>query len=212
MKNNIKKFNSILQDINNSIKDLANLYLEDLNRDPESELKYISGTVLTRTMLRRLVNIARGAMAPESFFVGSATAYRAMTTMSIEQQDKCISGNIDIAAEDGSHWSKKFEDLSPRQMNMAYDQRAKQFRSLTAQNEWLAANPVVRTSKAGVLNPVEINKDIEEPKKQSKTVLINALKKLTITSKDLAKLADAQTLMEAAQEALKNANNKTMQL
>lgn len=210
MKNNINKFNSILQDIGNSITELALLYLEDLEDDPKAEMKYISSTHLTRTMLRRLEKIARGVMEPESFFIGNATAYRSMTTMSKEQQRKCIDGNIDIVAEDGSHWSKKFEDLSPRQMNMAYDQRSKQFRSLVSQNEWLSSNPVSKVSKAGVLNPIEIKKEEEEPKKQSKTVLINALKKMTITSKDLAKLADAQTLMEAAQEALKNATNQTV--
>lgn len=210
MKNNIKKFNSILKDINNSIIELAKLYTEDLDKDPKSEQKYIAETKFTRTMLRRLVKIARGVMTPESFFIGNATAYRAMTTMSIQQQDKCIYGNVEIVAEDGSYWSKKFEDLSPRQMNMVYDQKAKVFRSLEAQKEWLKSNPVVRVSKAGVLKPIEVKQEEVKPKKQSKTMLINALKKMSVTSKDLAKLADAQTLMEAAQEALRNAANKTV--
>ena len=156
---------------------------------------------MTRTALRRLVSIAKGDMLPDSFFIGSSTAYRALTTMNKDQQEKCINNKVELIAEDGSHWSKKFEDLSPRQMNMVYDQRAKVFRSDTAQREWLNANPVVKISNKGELKPIEAPKS--EVKKVSKSALIKQLKTIGIDAKDLAKLADASTLLEAVQLAMK---------
>jgi len=203
MKNNVKKFLELYEFIQNSIKEAADLYYEDLQRDSKAESIYIEKTPLTRTALRRLVAIAKGDLLPESFLMGNATAYRMLTTMSKDQQEKALHDKVEVIAEDGSHWKKKFEDLSPRQMNMVYDQRAKTFRSEEGQREWLKANPVVKISDGkGKLKEV-----VTEPKKKetkvSKTKLINDLKKAGITSKDLAKLADAATLMEAAQLALK---------
>lgn len=203
MKNNINKFLELYAFIQDSIKEAADLYYEDLQRDNKAESIYIEKTPLTRTALRRLVAIAKGDLLPESFLMVNATAYRMISTMSKEQQEKALHDKVEIVAEDGSHWKKKFEDLSPRQMNMVYDQRAKTFRSEEGQREWLRANPVVKISDGkGTLKEV-----VEEPKKKetkvSKTKLINDLKKEGITPKDLAKLADAATLMEAAQLALK---------
>ena len=203
MKNNISKFSKLLGNVQDRIKELAALYYEDLQRDSKAEALYTEKTPLTRTMLRRLVAIAKEDLLPDAFFIGNATAYRMLTTMSKEQQEKALHDKVEVIAEDGSHWKKKFEDLSPRQMNMVYDQRAKTFRSEEGQREWLKANPVVKISDGkGKLKEV-----VAEPKKKetkvSKTKLINDLKREGITPKDLAKLADAATLMEAAQLALK---------
>ena len=198
---NLKRFNTLLGNVTKSVKDLADLYHEDLLLDSKAEGLYLSKTPLTRTMLRRLVSIAKGDMLPSTFFIGNATAYRAMSTMSEDQQRICTEDKIQLVAEDGSHWSKKFEDLSPRQMNMVYDQRAKAFRSDTAQKEWLKANPVVKIANAGTLKSVEPVKAKVE-KKPTKAALIKLLKEMGIEAKDLAKIADAATLMEAAQLAL----------
>lgn len=196
---NIKKFNTLLNNITESILELAKLYYADLKRSGKAEDNYVNKTPLTRTMLRRLVHIAKGDILPQSFFIVNATCYNMLSTMSTKQQEKCINDKIELVAEDGSHWSKKFEDLSPRQMNMVYDQRAKTFRSDTAQREWLINNPVVKISHKGELKPVET----EAPKEPTKSVLIKKLKALHIDAKDLSKLADASTLMQAAQLALK---------
>ena len=199
---NITKFKKLLTAISTSIQELAGLYYDDLQKDPKAEAKYSTSTPLTRTALRRLEAIAKGDMIPESFFIGSATVYRMMSTMNKEQQNKCEFNSMKVVAEDGSHWSKKFEDLSPRQMNMVYDVRAKEFRSEVAQIEWQKANPVVKISNAGVLPVVEV-KPAKAVKKSTKAGLIKELKGMGIDAKDLAKLADASTLMEAAQMALK---------
>lgn len=201
---NIKKFNELLGSIKDSIVELSNIYYQDLQKDAKAELKYIDKTPFTRTMLRRLVKIAKGDMMPETFFIGSATAYRAISTMSAGQQEKALHEKVELVSEDGSHWLKKFEDLSPRQMNMVYDQRAKEFRSETAQKEWLKANPVVKVADAGTLKPVEPIKAKVE-KKPTKAALIKQLQSTDINAKDLAKIADAATLMEAAQLALSKA-------
>jgi hypothetical protein len=198
---NIKKFNELLGSIKDSILELSKLYVDDLQKDIKAESNYIDKTPLTRTMLRRLVSIAKGDMLPSTFFIGNATAYRLMSTMSEDQQRICIEDKIQLVAEDGSHWCKKFEDLSQRQMNMVYDQRAKAFRSNTAQKEWLKANPVVKIANAGTLKPVEPIKAKVE-KKPTKAALIKQLQYIDINAKDLAKMADAATLMEAAQLAL----------
>lgn len=200
---NITKFKKLLAAILVKTQELAGLYYEDLQKDSKAEAKYSAATPLTRTMLRRLESIAKGDMIPESFFVGNATVYRMMSTMSIEQQEKCENENMTVVAEDGSHWSKKFEDLSPRQMNMVYDVRGKEFRSDVAQREWQKANPVVKVSHAGLLPVVEVKPEAPKTKKPTKAGLIKELKKLDISAADLSKLADASTLMEAAQMALK---------
>ena len=92
--------------------------------------------------------------------------------MSKEQQEKALHDKVEIVAEDGSHWKKKFEDLSPRQMNMVYDQRAKTFRSEEGQREWLRANPAVKISDGkGTLKEV-----VAEPKrKKQKLVRLSLL-------------------------------------
>lgn len=202
-KNNITKFVKLIESINNSIKDMAELYYQDLKNDPKNEAVYVAKTPFTRTMLRRLEAIAKDSVMPEAFLIGNATAYRLIATMSTEQQYKCINEKMRIVAEDGSFWSKSFEDLSPRQMNMVYDQRAKTFRSDSAQREWLKDNPVVKVSRAGKLKPVEevVNQD-EKPKRPTKSSLIRSLKSLHPTAKDLAFLGDAATLMAAAQMVL----------
>jgi len=197
---NLKRFNELLSSIQDSVKEAADLYHEDLLLDSKAEGLYLSKTPLTRTMLRRLVSIAKGDMLPNTFFIGNATAYRAMSTMSEEQQRICTEDKIQLVAEDGSHWSKKFEDLSPRQMNMVYDQRAKAFRSDTAQKEWLKANPVVKIANAGTLKSVEPLSLLSN--KPTKAALIKLLQGTDINAKDLAKIADAAMLMEAAQLAL----------
>ena len=164
MKNNISKFSKLLGNVQDRIKELAALYYEDLQRDSKAEALYTEKTPLTRTMLRRLVAIAKEDLLPDAFFIGNATAYRMLTTMSKEQQEKALHDKVEVIAEskDGSHWKKKFEDLSPRQMNMVYDQRAKTFRSEEGQREWLKANPVVKISDGkGKLKEV-----VAEPKKK----------------------------------------------
>jgi len=198
---NIKKFNELLGSIKDSVLALGKLYYADLQKDSKAEAVYTDKTPFTRTMLRRLVSIAKGDMQPESFFIGSATAYRMLSTMNQEQQEKALHEKVTITSEDGSHWLKKFEDLSPRQMNMVYDQRAKAFRGDVAQKEWLKANPVVKIANAGTLNPVEQVKAKVE-KKPTKAALIKLLQGTDINAKDLAKIADAAMLMEAAQLAL----------
>ena len=202
---NIKKFNELLGSIKDSVLALGKLYYADLQKDSKAEAVYTDKTPFTRTMLRRLVSIAKCDMQPESFFIGSATAYRMLSTMNKEQQEKALHEKVTLTAEDGSHWLKKFEDLSPRQMNMVYDQRAKAFRGDVAQKEWLKANPVVKIANAGTLNPVEPIKTKVE-KKPTKAALIKLLKEMGIEAKDLAKIADAATLMEAAQLALIKTN------
>ena len=203
MKNNIKEFLELFTHIQESVKEMSDLYYEDLQRNNKAESSYIEKTPLTRTMLRRLVAIAKEDLLPDAFFIGNATAYRMLTTMSKEQQEKALHDKVEVIAEDGSHWKKKFEDLSPRQMNMVYDQRAKTFRGEEGQREWLKANPVVKISNGkGTLKEVTVE-PVKKEKKVSKTKLINDLKKEGITPKDLSKLADAATLMEAAQLALK---------
>ena len=198
---NIKKFNELLGSIKESILTLGKLYCDDLQKDIKAESNYTEKTPFTRTMLRRLVSIAKGDLLPESFFMVNAVAYRMLSTMSIEQQERALHEKFTITAEDGSHWLKKFEDLSPRQMNMVYDQRAKAFRGDVAQKEWLKANPVVKIANAGTLKPVEPIKTKVE-KKPTKAALIKQLQGVDIDAKDLAKIADAATLMEAAQLAL----------
>jgi hypothetical protein len=198
MKNNIKEFLELFTHIQEAVKEMSDLYYEDLQRNSKAESIYTEKTPLTRTMLRRLVAIAKEDLLPDAFFIGNATAYRMLTTMSKEQQEKALHDKVEIVAEDGSHWKKKFEDLSPRQMNMVYDQRAKTFRSEEGQREWLRANPAVKISDGkGTLKEV-----VAEPKKKeakvSKTKLINDLKKEGITPKDLAKLADAATLIRSS--------------
>ena len=203
MKNNIKEFLELFTHIQESVKEMSDLYYEDLQRNDKAESIYIEKTPLTRTMLRRLVAIAKGDLLPDAFFIGNATAYRMLTTMNKEQQEKALHDKVEVISEDGSHWKKKFEDLSPRQMNMVYDQRAKIFRSEEGQREWLKSNPVVKISDGkGKIKEV-VKEPVKEVKKVSKAKLINDLKKEGITPKDLAKLADAATLMEAAQLALK---------
>jgi hypothetical protein len=88
-------------------------------------------------MLRRLVHIAKGDLLPSVFLIGNATAVRLLTTMSIEQQEIAMSDKIEIVSEDGSHWLKKFEDLTPREMRVVYDERTKEFRSLQGQKDWI---------------------------------------------------------------------------
>lgn len=198
---NIKEFGRLLGSIRDSVLALSKLYYEDLQEDSKAESIYTDKTPFTRTMLRRLVSIAKGDMQPESFFIGSATAYRMLSTMNKEQQEKALHEKVTLTAEDGSHWLKKFEDLSPRQMNMVYDQRAKEFRGDVAQKEWLKANPVIKIANAGTLNPIQPTKAKVE-KKTTKAALIRQLKDIGIEAKDLAKIADAATLMEAAQLCL----------
>jgi hypothetical protein len=198
---NIKKFNELLGSIKDSVLALGKLYYVDLQKDIKAEASYTEKTPFTRTMLRRLVSIAKGDLLPESFFMVNAVAYRMLSTMSIEQQERALHEKFTITAEDGSHWLKKFEDLSPRQMNMVYDQRAKAFRGDVAQKEWLKANPVVKIANAGTLDPIEPVKAKVE-KKPTKAALIRQLKDIGVEAKDLAKIADAAMLMEAAQLAL----------
>lgn len=202
MKNNVKEFLKLFTRIQESVREMSVLYYEDLQRDSKAEALYTEKTPLTRTMLRRLVSIAKGDLLPDAFFIGNATAYRMLTTMSKEQQEKALHDKVEVIAEDGSHWRKKFEDLSPRQMNMVYDQRAKTFRSEEGQREWLRANPVVKVSDGkGVLK--EVVKDKPVNKVMTKAKLIKELKAKGVCAKDLASMADAATLMEAAQLALK---------
>ncbi len=204
MKNNISKFSKLLGDIQARIKELANLYYEDLQRDSKAEALYTEKTPLTRTMLRRLVSIAKGDLLPDAFFIGNATAYRMLTTMSKEQQEKALHDKVEVVAEDGSHWKKKFEDLSPRQMNMVYDQRAKEFRSDQGQREWMKNNPVTNniSNRRGKL--LEIPKTSKDKDKElTKSQLIRRLKQKGITAKDLAAMGNVDLLMEAMQICLK---------
>ena len=204
MKNNINEFNELLKGVNSSIIKMAKLYYEDLKKSHKSEDEYANKTPMTRTLLRRLISIAKNDMLPQTLYTGSCIVYRMLSTMSIEQQRVCIEDKIQLAAEDGSHWSKKFEDLSPRQMNMVYDQRAKVFRSDTAQREWIKDHQVVKLSHNGELKPIEPPEPTKEKKaKPTKAGLIKQLKALHVDAKDLYKLADARTLMQAAQMALK---------
>ncbi len=201
MGNNIKIFNELLSSINDSIKELATLYYDDIQKDKNAETLYLEKTFFTRTMLRRLLSIAKGDLLPDAFFIGNATAYRAVNTMSLPQQEKALHEKIDVVSEDGSHWQKKFEDLSPRQMNMVYDQRAKVFRSEDGQRDWLKSNPVIKISD-GKGHIKEVVKDRPKIKEATKAKLIKDLKEKGLTAQDLAKLADASTLMAAAQLAL----------
>ena len=201
MKNNITRFNELLSSIQDSILELANLYYEDLQENDKSESLYLEKTFFTRTMLRRLLSIAKGDLLPDAFFIGNATAYKMVSTMSSEQQEKALHEKVEVVSEDGSHWSKKFEDLSPRQMNMVYDQRAKVFRSEDGQRDWLKSNPVVKISD-GKGHITEVVKDKPKVKETTKAKLIKELKEKGLTAQDLAKLADASTLMAAAQLAL----------
>jgi hypothetical protein len=201
MKNNINKFLKLFNELQENIKALANIYYEDLQRNDKAESLYTEKTPLTRTMLRRLVAIAKEDLLPDAFFIGNATAYRMLTTMSKEQQEKALHEKIEIVSEDGSHWKKKFEDLAPRQMNMVYDQRANTFRSEEGQKEWIKANPINKISNAGTLI-IEEPKDIK-PKKTTKASLIKQLKAMNIQPEDLLKLADVSKLMEAVQLSLK---------
>lgn len=201
MKNNINTFNDLLSSINDSILELANLYYQDTKKDDKAESKYLEKTFFTRTMLRRLLSIAKGDLLPDAFFIGNATAYRAISTMSSQQQEKALHEKIEVISEDGSHWQKKFEDLSPRQMNMVYDQRAKVFRSEDGQRDWLKSNPVVKISD-GKGHITEVVKDKPKVKEATKAKLIKELKEKGLTAQDLAKLADASMLMAAAQLAL----------
>ena len=98
MKNNISKFSELLGNIQARIKELANLYYEDLQRDSKAEALYTEKTPLTRTMLRRLVSIAKGDLLPDAFFIGNATAYRMLTTMSKEQQEKALYGKVEVVS------------------------------------------------------------------------------------------------------------------
>ena len=203
---NITVFHTLLNDIHEKINLLANSYNEDLQKDKRAENLYIAHTPFTRTLLRRLEAIATGRVIASSFFLGNATTYRHLESMNLEQQERAMSGNLKVMAADGSFWNKKFDDLTPRQQNMVYDSRSKAFRSDAAQLEWTNNNPVVKPiSKAGILKPVAEIAHIE-PKKikaPTKSTLISSLKKMNPTAKDLSKLADASTLMAAAQEALK---------
>tara|TARA_R110002167_G_scaffold266022_2_gene472742 strand:+ start:598 stop:1212 length:615 start_codon:yes stop_codon:yes gene_type:complete len=204
MKNNITRFNKLLSSIQDSIFDLANLYYEDLKENEKAETLYLEKTSFTRTMLRRLLSIAKGDLLPDAFFMVNSTAYRAVSTMSPPQQEKALHEKVEVVSEDGSHWEKKFEDLSPRQMNMVYDQRAKEFRSEDGQRDWLKSNPVVKISD-GKGHIKEIVKEAPKVKETTKAKLIKELKEKGLTAQDLAKLADASTLMAAAQLALAKA-------
>jgi hypothetical protein len=201
MKNNINKFNDLLSSIKDSILELAKLYYDDLKNDNRAEDIYLEKTFFTRTMLRRLLSIAKGDLLPAAFFIGNATAYKMVNTMSQQQQKKALYEKVEIVSEDGSHWQKKFEDLSPRQMNMVYDQRAKEFRSKDGQRDWLKSNPVVNISD-GKGHIKEIVKDAPKVKEPTKAKLIKDLKERGLTAKDLAELANASMLMAAAQLAL----------
>jgi hypothetical protein len=204
MKNNISAFNELLENIQDKLKELAELYYEDIQRDSKAEEKYIAKTFFTRTMLRRLLAIAKGDLLPDAFFIGNATAYRMVNSMSKEQQEKALHGRVEVVSEDGTHWQKKFEDLSPRQMNMVYDQRAKAFRGEEAQRDWLKSNPVVKVSD-GKGHIKEVVKEKPKAMVMTKSKLIHDLKEKGLTAQDLAKLADASTLMAAAQLALEKA-------
>lgn len=200
---NITLFTTLLNDIHEKINLLAKTYHDDLMKDKRAESLYISHTPFTRTLLRRLESIATGRVISASFFLGNATTYRHIESMSLDQQDRAMSGNLKVMSADGSFWNKKFDDLTPRQQSMVYDSRSKAFRSEAAQREWANNNPVSRPiSKAGRLKPVaEIaHSDVKTP---TKSTLISSLKKLNPTAKDLCKLASASVLMAAAQEALK---------
>ena len=201
MKNNINKFNDLLSSIKDSVLELAELYYDDLQNDNRAEDIYLEKTFFTRTMLRRLLSIAKGDLLPAAFFIGNATAYKMVNTMSQQQQKKALYEKVEIVSEDGSHWQKKFEDLSPRQMNMVYDQRAKEFRSKDGQRDWLKSNPVVNISD-GKGHIKEIVKDAPKVKEPTKAKLIKDLKERGLTAKDLAELANASMLMAAAQLAL----------
>jgi len=192
---NIKKFIELLGFINESIKELAVLYYEDLQNNKKAEDQYAINTSVTRTALRKLVAIAKEDMIPESFFITSCTAYNMLSTMRTDQQETCLNSTVVIYSEDNSHRLKKFEDLSPRQMNMFYCLRSKSFRNLAEQKEWINDNPVVKLSHKGELKQPEV-------KPKTKAALIKELKLLGINEKDLSKLADASTLMKAAQLAL----------
>jgi hypothetical protein len=199
VENNIDKFNELLSSINESIKELANLYYEDLsNNTVTTEALYLEKTFFTRTMLRRLLLIAKGDLLPDAFFIGNATAFKMISTMSPAQQEEALHEKVEVISEDGSHWLKKFEDLSPRQMNMVYDQRAKVFRSEDGQRDWLKSNPVVKLSD-GKGHIKEVIKELPKIKEATKAKLIKDLKIKGVTAQDLAKLADASTLMAAAQ-------------
>ena len=199
--NNIKKFNDLIISIQGSIKILANLYHEDTRRMSNAEERYLEKTNFTRTMLRRLCSIARGDLLPETFYISNSTAYSIIKTMGREQQKEAIHGKVKVVSEDGTHWLKKFEDLSPRQMHMIYNTRSKAFRSEDGQRDWLNSNPVIKVSD-GKGKILEVVKDNSKDKIFTKAKLIKDLKEKGLTAQDLSKLADASTLMAAAQLAL----------
>lgn len=200
---NIELFKEAVTYIHLYIEKAANLYYEDLKNNKAAEDYYIAQVPqFTKTLLRRLEDIAKGNTIPLVFYVGDDNTYKRLKSMSIEQQEKAMSGSLSIVSVvDDSHWNKKFDDLTSREQRMVYDSRAKTFRSLVGQKEWLINNPITHNkSSKGVLKPISVKKESKAPTKRK---LITSLKKFDVNSDDLSKLASASVLMEAAQKALK---------
>jgi hypothetical protein len=179
--NNINRVNDLLNSMNETLHEIAILYYKDFCQDEKAEDYYRDNTMLTKTLLRRLVMIAENKIIPEIFYISSFPHFSILRDLPKKCQSNLIHNKIKVISNDGSHYLRFFVDVPTEKLPIIFDRSLNIIRNIEEQE-------IILSSRRN---------NIVEKASFSKAILIKELKKHKINYKDIIKICDKDILERA---------------
>ena len=217
--NNIDKFSSLLTNLITNLEAAAKLYHEDYKRLPKAEEVYRKATGLPAGTLRNLLSIAEGHLLASVYLTGNLTLINFLkVNMPLCQQKEAMdpdrSYEVWCSVSDDITLKRLFE-MDMDEVRQVYDTKTQRFRGVNMQKQYHAKVEQRRKRKeenantkavASVETQVKVEKSVKAEAAVSaaptREELLEMLKDTPMSAEELAYLADAVTLMEAAKLAM----------